>query len=58
MDMDINMLRSAVTVAGFACFVAIVIMAWRPGARSAHEEAAMLPFTEDDVAPTATGEQK
>jgi cytochrome c oxidase cbb3-type subunit 4 len=45
MELDINALRSAVTVAGFACFVAIVIMAWRP-------------FADDDRAHTETGEQK
>lgn len=58
MELDINALRSAVTVAGFVCFVAIVIMAWRPGAQRAHNEAAMLPFADDDRASTATGEQK
>ncbi|WP_018230120.1 cbb3-type cytochrome oxidase subunit 3 [Methyloversatilis universalis] len=58
MELDINMLRSAVTVAGFACFVAIVVMAWRPGAQRAHHEAAMLPFADDDRAHTETGEQK
>lgn len=58
MDYDINTLRSVVTVAGFACFVAIVVLAWRPGAQRAHQEAAMLPFADDERAHTETGETK
>jgi cytochrome c oxidase cbb3-type subunit 4 len=58
MDYDINTLRAAVTVAGFVCFVAIVILAWRPSAQSAYREAAMLPFADDDRARTETGETK
>ena len=58
MDYDINTLRAAVTVAGFACFIAIVIMAWRPGAQHAHQEAAMLPFADDDRAHIDSGETK
>jgi cytochrome c oxidase cbb3-type subunit IV len=58
MDYDINTLRIAVTVAGFACFIAIVIMAWRPGAQRAYQEAAMLPFADDERPHSATGESK
>ncbi len=57
MDFDINTLRSAVTVAGFVCFVAIVIMAWRPGAQGAYQEAAMLPFADDESPHTGNGEK-
>ncbi|MCQ9374238.1 MULTISPECIES: CcoQ/FixQ family Cbb3-type cytochrome c oxidase assembly chaperone [unclassified Methyloversatilis] len=58
MDYDINTLRAAVTVAGFACFIVIVIMAWRPGAQRAHQEAAMLPFADDDRVHLDSGETK
>ncbi len=58
MDYDINTLRAAVTVAGFVCFVAIVLMAWRPGAQRAFEEAALLPFADDERARTEIGEYK
>lgn len=58
MDLDINTLRSIVTVVGFVCFIAIVIVAWRPSAQRAHQEAAMLPFLDDDRARPENGEHK
>jgi cytochrome c oxidase cbb3-type subunit 4 len=44
MDMDINVLRSIVTVAAFAAFVAILVWAYRPGRKNQFDEAAQLPF--------------
>jgi len=44
---DINDLRSLVTVIAFAAFVGIVWWAWSAGARRGFEEAARLPFDED-----------
>ncbi|NMF97287.1 cbb3-type cytochrome c oxidase subunit 3 [Aromatoleum toluolicum] len=52
--MDINDLRSLVTVLGLACFVAICIWAYSRSARAGFEEAARLPFTDDD-APALSG---
>lgn len=46
--MDINDLRSLVTVAGFLCFMAIVLWAYGKSSRKGFEEAANLPFAEDD----------
>ncbi len=42
--MDINDLRSAITVLGLLLFVALLAWTWRPQARSEHEAAARLPF--------------
>ena len=57
MDIIINDLRSIVTVLAFATFAGIVLWAWSGRRRAAFEEAANLPFTEDD-APDGTGAHK
>ena len=44
MDMDINVLRSIVTVAAFAAFVGILVWAYRPSNKKQFDEAADLPF--------------
>lgn len=44
--MDINDLRSIITVAGLLCFLAIVGWAYSKGSKRGFEEAANLPFTE------------
>ena len=49
--MDIDTLRSAITVLSFFTFVGIVLWAYSGGARSRFEEAALLPFAEDQAAP-------
>jgi cytochrome c oxidase cbb3-type subunit IV len=46
--MDINDLRSLMTVLAFAAFVGIVLWAYSGGARRRFEEAARLPFEEDE----------
>ncbi|NHC07187.1 cytochrome c oxidase cbb3-type subunit 4 [Azonexus fungiphilus] len=46
--MDINDLRSIVTVAGLLCFLAIVWWAYGKGSKKGFEEAANLPFAEGD----------
>jgi cytochrome c oxidase cbb3-type subunit IV len=45
--MDINILRSAVTVLGFVLFVGILVWAWRPNQKAGFDEAAQLPFKSD-----------
>jgi cytochrome c oxidase cbb3-type subunit IV len=47
--MDINLLRTLVTVLSFAIFVGIVWWALSKSNRSRFEEAAMLPFADDDA---------
>ena len=55
--MDINTIRSLVTVLSFAVFLGIVFWAWSAKRKPAFDEAANLPFTDDDVpgARPATG---
>ena len=45
--MDINTLRSIVTVAALICFLGIVAWAWSARKKSDFEEAANLPFEQD-----------
>ncbi len=42
--MDINDLRSAVTLAGLLLFLGLVAWTWSRRRQAAHDEAAMLPF--------------
>jgi cytochrome c oxidase cbb3-type subunit 4 len=46
--MDINDMRSIVTVLAFASFIGIVLWAYGGRRRAAFDEAARLPFTEDE----------
>lgn len=47
--MDINDLRSIITVAGLLCFLAIVGWAYSKGSKKGFDEAANLPFTEEEI---------
>ena len=47
MTVDINDLRSLLTVLAFASFIGIVIWAYSGRAKRAFEEAERLPFDED-----------
>ena len=46
--MDINLLRSLVTLAAFAAFVGIVWWAYGPARKERFERDAQLPFIEDE----------
>ena len=46
--MDINTLRAIVTVVTFVVFIGIVTWAWSRRNQAAFEEAAQLPFRQDD----------
>ena len=46
--MDINDLRSIVTVAGLLCFLALVAWAYGKSSTKGFEEAATLPFADED----------
>lgn len=48
MNMDINDLRSLFTVVMFAMFIGIVWWAYGGRRKQAFEEAALLPFTDDE----------
>ena len=47
--MDINLLRETFTVVSFAVFVGIVAWAWSGANRARFEEAARVPFEDDDM---------
>ena len=46
--MDINLLRSLVTVASLAAFLGIVWWAYAPSRKSRFERDAWLPFSDDE----------
>jgi cytochrome c oxidase cbb3-type subunit 4 len=46
--MDINTLRSAVTVIGLLLFLALVAWVYARGRKAAFDEAARLPFMEEN----------
>jgi cytochrome c oxidase cbb3-type subunit 4 len=60
--MDVNDMRSLVTVVSFAAFVGITVWAWQRSRRQAFDEAAALPFADeansDTAGRTSTGEQQ
>jgi cytochrome c oxidase cbb3-type subunit 4 len=53
--MDINTLRSIMTVVSFIAFIAIIVWAYSPAKARAFEEAAALPFGEDDSEGSPSG---
>lgn len=46
--MDVNLLRTIVTVVAFLLFIGIVLWAYRPGSRQQFDEAACLPLHEGE----------
>jgi cytochrome c oxidase cbb3-type subunit 4 len=46
--MDINTLRSLVTLLAFVAFIGIVVWAWSRRNQAGFDEAAQLPFRQDD----------
>jgi cytochrome c oxidase cbb3-type subunit 4 len=46
--MDINTLRSIVTVVAFVAFIAIVLWAYSDRSKAAFDQAARLPFEEEE----------
>jgi cytochrome c oxidase cbb3-type subunit 4 len=49
--MDINLLRSLITVAALAAFLGIVWWAYAPARRERFERDAQMPFNEDGERP-------
>ncbi|MFN3986420.1 MAG: cbb3-type cytochrome oxidase subunit 3 [Rhodocyclaceae bacterium] len=52
--MDLNDFRSLITVVGLLCFLGICVWAYSKHSKAGFDEAARLPFTEDD-APASDG---
>jgi cytochrome c oxidase cbb3-type subunit IV len=49
--MDLNQIRSIVTLIAFVVFIAIVVRAWRGANRERFDEAAALPFADEQLPP-------
>jgi cytochrome c oxidase cbb3-type subunit 4 len=47
--MDIDTIRSLITVLSLAVFLGIVFWAWSAKRKAAFDQAAQLPFAEEDV---------
>lgn len=45
--MDVNTLRSVVTVVALICFIGIVLWAWSGRNKAEFDHAAQLPFEQD-----------
>lgn len=58
MIMDINDFRVINTVLGFLCFIGIVIWAYSGSPKRRFEEAANLPFEDDDLPAASAGAQQ
>lgn len=52
--MDLNDVRSLVTLLSFALFSALMAWTWWPRHRAEHDAAARLPFLGEAVPPAAT----
>ncbi len=46
-SMDLNSLRSLVTAFSFVLFIGILVWAYRPARKAGFDEAAQLPFIND-----------
>lgn len=58
MHMDINDARIAVMLLGLLLFVGIWAWAWSSRRKAAFDEAAQLPFLDDEPGADARGEQR
>jgi cytochrome c oxidase cbb3-type subunit 4 len=56
--MDINILRSIFTVVIFVAFIAIWVWAWSKKRKTEFDEAANLPFADDEPHQLSKGETK
>ena len=48
--MDLNDVRSLITLGSFVLFIGLMAWTWRPARRAAHDAAAQLPFSGDVAA--------
>lgn len=53
MFIDMTIVRSLFTVVAFALFIAVFLWTWSASRKSDFEEAAALPFMDDDNSPQA-----
>ena len=55
MHIDINDIRSLVTLLGLTLFIALLAWTWWPTRKAAHDAAAQLPFVGDHDSPAEGG---
>lgn len=56
--MELNDLRSVMTVVSFIVFVGIIVWAWQGRRRDSFDDAARLPFAEEANARSSQGEKQ
>lgn len=56
--LDINVLRSIVTVVLFVLFIALIIWAWSKDRKQEFEEAANIPFQGNEISEGLQGSKK
>ena len=52
--MDLTLIDSILTIVVMLVFIGIVLWAWSGKRKQQFDEAANIPFTEDETAPTAS----
>jgi len=56
--LDINVLRSIVTVVLFVLFIALIIWAWSKDRKQEFDEAANIPFEGNEISEDLQGSKK
>ena len=56
--MDINVIRSAITVALFVLFILLCVYAWSGRRRAEFDAASRMPFEDDDSAEPTTARER
>jgi cytochrome c oxidase cbb3-type subunit 4 len=57
-DIDINLLRSIITLVSLLMFVGLMVWTWNRRQKAAFDEAAQLPFLDEDQAVSTSPELK
>ena len=58
MEMDINVLRSVITQVSLAMFIGLIVWTWNRRQKRGFDEAAQLPFLDDDQVESTTSPRK
>jgi len=58
MEIDINVLRSAITLVSLAMFIGLMVWTWNRRQKHGFDEAAQLPFLDDDQVESTTSPRK
>ncbi|MBK7615772.1 MAG: cbb3-type cytochrome c oxidase subunit 3 [Burkholderiales bacterium] len=56
--MDINVLRSVITLVSLAMFIGLIVWTWNRRQKRGFDEAAQLPFLDDDQVESTTSPRK